>query len=454
VRVYGDTATLANPPTATILFRMPTHPPTAAPTERQGFAHLLRALRHRNYRLFITGQSFSLIGTWMQSIALNWLIYRLTGSAFLLGVVGFTNQIPVTIFAPLAGVFADRWNLHRTIIITQSLALIQAFLLAALVFSGTIQVWQIITLSLMLGFINAFDTPSRQSFIVHMVDDKRDLSNAIALNSSMVNAARLIGPSIAGVLIAWVGEGVCFLVNGFSYMAVIIALLAMRIVPKPNAGNGGNVMGNLKEGLRYAFATPPIRSLLLLMAAISIIGLPYPSLLPIFAKDILQGGPRTLGFLMGATGVGALCGAIYLASRRSVIGLDRVLSLAAGLLGIGLIFFSLSRVFWLSLGMMFFIGLGMMTQVASTNTLLQTIVDDDKRGRVISLFILSFMGMVPLGTLIAGSIASAIGAPLTLAINGAVCIVACLIFIIQLPKWRKQVHPIYVAKGILSRTSQ
>jgi MFS family permease len=428
---------------------MPIQPPSTASTERQGFAHLIRALRHRNYRLFITGQSFSLIGTWMQSIALNWLIYRLTGSAFLLGVVGFTNQIPVTIFAPLAGVFADRWNLHRTIIITQTLALIQAFLLAALVFSGTIQVWQIITLSLMLGFINAFDTPSRQSFIVQMVDDKRDLSNAIALNSSMVNAARLIGPSIAGVLIAWVGEGVCFLVNGFSYMAVIIALLAMRIVPKPNTSNGGHVLSNLKEGLRYTFATPPIRSLLLLMAAISIIGLPYPSLLPIFAKDILQGGAHTLGFLMGATGVGALTGAIYLASRRNVIGLDRVLSMAAGLLGVGLIFFSLSRVFWLSLGMMYFIGLGMMTQVASTNTLLQTIVDDDKRGRVISLFILSFMGMVPLGTLVAGTIASAIGAPLTLAINGAVCIVACLIFVIQLPKWRKQVRPIYVAKGIL-----
>ncbi len=428
---------------------MPIQPPSTASTERQGFANIVRALRHRNYRLFITGQSFSLIGTWMQSIALSWLIYRLTGSAFLLGVVGFTNQIPVTIFAPLAGVFADRWNLHHTIIITQTLALIQAFLLAALVFTQTVQVWQIIALSLMLGFINAFDTPCRQSFIVQMVDDKRDLSNAIALNSSMVNAARLIGPSIAGVLIAWVGEGACFLVNGFSYMAVIIALLAMHIVHKPSSGNGGHVISNLKEGLRYAFATPPIRSLLLLMAAISIIGLPYPSLLPIFAKDILHGGAHTLGFLMGATGVGALTGAIYLASRRNVIGLDRVLSMAGGLLGIGLIFFSLSRVFWLSLGMMFFIGLGMMTQVASTNTLLQTIADDDKRGRVISLFILSFMGMVPLGTLIAGSVASAIGAPLTLAINGAVCIVACLIFIIQLPKWRKQVRPIYVAKGIL-----
>jgi MFS family permease len=433
---------------------MPIPPPTNDSNERQGFAHLLRALRHRNYRLFFTGQSFSLIGTWMQSIALSWLIYRLTGSAFLLGVVGFTNQIPVTLFAPLAGVFADRWNLHRTIIITQTAALIQAFLLAALVFSGTVQVWQIISLSLLLGFINAFDTPSRQSFIVQMVDDKRDLSNAIALNSSMVNAARLIGPSIAGVLIAWIGEGACFLVNGFSYLAVIIALLAMRITKRPSSGNGGHVISNLKEGLRYAFATPPIRSLLLLMAAVSIIGLPYPSLLPIFAKDILHGGPKALGFLMGATGVGALTGAVYLAARRSVIGLDRVLSLAAGLLGIGLICFSLSRILWLSLGMMYFIGLGMMTQVASTNTLLQTIVDDDKRGRVISLFILSFMGMVPLGTLIAGSIASAIGAPLTLRINGAVCIIACLIFIFRLPKWRRQVHPIYVEKGILTGASQ
>jgi MFS family permease len=430
---------------------MATEPETASSSRPQGFCHLTRALRYRNYRLFFIGQSFSLIGTWMQSIALNWLVYRLTGSAFLLGVVGFTNQIPVTFFAPLAGVFADRWNLRRAIIITQTLAMLQAFLLATLVLTHTIQVWQIISLSLLLGLINAFDTPSRQSFIVHMVDDKRDLSNAIALNSSMVNAARLIGPSIAGVLIALVGEGACFLINGFSYMAVIVALSAMRIAIPRGSGNGGNVFKGLKEGVQYAFATPPIRSILLLMAAVSIIGLPYPSLLPIFAKDILHGDSRTLGFLMGATGVGALTGAVYLASRRNVIGLGRVLSLASSLLGAGLILFSLSNVVWISLGMMYLIGLGMMTQVASSNTLLQTIVDDDKRGRVVSLFIVAFMGMVPLGTLIAGSVASAIGAPLTLRINGAVCIIASLIFMIQLPRWRKQVRPIYIAKGILPR---
>ncbi len=430
---------------------MPPNSTAATPTRPEGLRHIFRALKNRNYRLFFTGQSFSLIGTWMQSISLSWLVYRLTGSAFLLGLIGFTNQIPVTVFAPIAGVFADRWNLRRTIVITQTLAMLQAFVLATLVFAGSIQVWQIIALSLVIGLINAFDTPARQSFIVQMVDDKRDLGNAIAMNSSMVNGARLIGPSIAGVLIAWVGEAVCFLVNGISYIAVIIALLLMRVKRREKQANGGNVLTDLKDGIRYVHGSPPIRSILLLTACVSLIGLSYPSLLPIFAKDILHGGPRTLGFLMGATGVGALSGALYLAARRNVVGLGRVLSIASLVLGCGLILFSLSETFWVSLGMMYLMGLGMMIQVATSNTLLQTIVDDDKRGRVMSLHVVSFMGMMPIGTLIAGSVASAIGAPLTLRINGVVCILASLIFMLNLPNWRRHVRPIYIAKGIIPR---
>jgi MFS family permease len=429
---------------------MQTRQPQTPSSTDAGSGYILRSLRHRNYRLFFGGQTISLIGTWMQQIALSWLVYRLTNSAFLLGLVGFTGQIPIFFIAPFAGVFADRWNLHRTLMITQTFAMIQALLLATLVLTQSIAVWQIVALSLALGLINAIDIPCRQSFMIQMVDDKRDLSNAIALNSSMVNGARLIGPSFAGLLIAAVGEGICFLFNGISYIAVIIALGAMRIAKRPFVKDHPAVMAGFKEGINYAFHNKPIRSVLLLMATVSLIGMPFPSLMPILARDILHGGPRTLGFLMGATGVGALTGAVYLASRRNVVGLVNLLAVASGLLGCGLILLSFSRIFWVSLACMFVTGMGMIVQVSASNALLQTIVDDDKRGRVVSLFVVSFMGMMPFGTLLAGSVASAIGAPMTFAIDGALCLLASAVFVLHLPTWRKHVHPIYIKKGILT----
>ena len=387
----------------------------------------------------------------MQSIALSWLVYRLTNSPFLLGLVSFLGQVPNFFFAPFAGVLADRWNRRRILIVTQTLAMIQAFVLAVLVLTHTIAVWQIISLALTLGLINSVDTPTRQSFMVNMIEDGADLPNAIALNSSMVNSARLVGPSIAGLLIAAVGEGACFLINGLSYLGVIAAIAAMRIPRQQSSRNHGSVLAGLKEGISYAFTTPPIRTILIMLAFISFVGINYASLMPIFARDILHGNSRTLGFLMGATGVGALSSAVYMASRKNVIGLGKVLASASGILGAALICVSFSHLFWLSLIFMFFVGLGMMLQVATSNTLVQTIVDDDKRGRVVSLYVVAFVGMVPWGNLTAGTVASAIGAPHTLLLNGSMCIIASLIFFMILPRWRKQVRPIYIEKGILER---
>jgi MFS family permease len=337
------------------------------------------------------------------------------------------------------------------LVITQTLAMVQAFILAALVLSGHIQVWHIVALSLCLGFINSFDFPMRQSFMIEMLEDKDDLSNAIALNSSMVNSARLIGPSIAGVVIAAVGEGVCFLLNGLSYIGVILALVAMRIPRKPEHVGDKNVLRGMKAGVRYAFSSTSIRSILILLAFISLIGFSYSSLLPIFARDILHGDSRTLGFLMAATGIGALVGAVYMAARKNALGLGRVLAAASGLLGAGLILMSLSHVVWLSLIVMFLVGLGMILQISSCNTILQTVVDEDKRGRVVSLYIVAFTGVVPYGNLLAGSVASAIGAPHTLLINGTLCIIASVVFALHLPKWRRHVRPIYISKGLLPK---
>jgi MFS family permease len=406
-------------------------------------------LRHRNYRLFFTGQGISLIGTWMQRIAMSWLVYRLTHSPFLLGVVGFAGLIPTFILSPVAGVMTDRWSRHRILVITQSLAMVQALVLAALVLTGVIAIWQIIALSIFLGIISALDMPSRQSFVVEMVESRDDLPNAIALNSSLFNAARLVGPSVAGVLIAAVGEGVCFLINGLSYIAVIAALLAMRIVPAETGPSRASIVHELKTGLAYAFGLAPIRAILLLLSMVSLVGMPYTVLMPVFAKDILHGGSRTYGFLMAAAGVGALMGAGYLASRRSVLGLGRTIVLAACLFGGGLILFSQSRWLWLSLALLVLSGFGMMVQMASSNTVIQTIVDDDKRGRVMSFYAMTFAGMAPFGSLLAGWTAQRIGAPWTLAVGGCCCIVGALVFASKLPALRRIVHPIYVNKGII-----
>jgi len=421
-----------------------------SPDNTNGLRLIFRALSHRNYRLFFGGQGISLIGTWMQQIAMNWLVYRLTQSALLLGVVGFTSRIPTFLLASLAGVLADRWNRHRVLVITQTLSMAQAMILAILVLTETIAVWQIIFLSLSLGLINALDVPTRQSFVVDMIERKEDLGNAIALNSSIVNGARLIGPSVAGMLIATLGEGMCFLLNGLSFIAVIAALMAMKMKSKNKAEQRSQVFKGLKEGFSYAFGFAPIRSVLLLLALVSLMGMPYAVLMPIFAEKILHGGPQALGFLLGATGVGAIAGSIYLASRKSVLGLGRVIVISSTVFGIGLIAFSLSRLFWLSLLMMLLIGFGMMVQMASSNTVLQTIVEEDKRGRVMSFYTMAFMGMVPFGSLLAGSLANMIGAPNTVMIGGVTCILGSISFAKKLPTLRKIIRPIYVEKGIIS----
>ncbi len=433
----------------------PPAPRPAAPAAegRGGGAFLVRALRHRNYRLFFSGQSVSLVGTWMTRIATSWLVYRLTGSAWMLGLVGFAGQIPSFLLAPLAGVLVDRWDRHRLLVVTQVLAMLQSAALAALALAGVIRIWHILALSLFQGLINAFDMPGRQAFVVEMVDSRADLANAIALNSSMVNAARLIGPAIGGALIAAVGEGWCFALDALSYLAVIGSLLAMRL-PHRAAGQQGTaakppVLAELRAGFAYAAGSGPIRSILLLLAIVSLVGMPYTVLMPIFASQILHGGPHTLGFLMGATGVGALGGAVYLASRRSVLGLGRLIPWMSALFGAGLIGFALSRSLWLSLALLLVTGAGFMAQMAASNTLLQTLVDDDKRGRVMSFYTMAFMGTAPFGSLFAGGIAHHLGAPAALLAGGAGCLLGAAWFARKLPALRAEVRPIYMQKGIL-----
>lgn len=383
---------------------------------------------------------------------MGWLVYRLTESPFLLGFVGFADHIPSVLFTPFAGVLIDRWDRHRVLIATQVLAMLQAFVMAALIFTGTVQVWHIIGLSLFLGAVNSFDMPTRQTFVVEMVEDRRALGNALALNSSMVQAARMVGPAVAGMIIAIAGEGGCFLVNAVSYLAVIASLLLMKIRPvQPEAKDSGIIQG-LKEGLVYAFGFFPIKSVILLLSLVSLLGLPYIVLMPIFARDILHGGPKVLGFLMGAIGIGALSSAVYLATRRSVLGLPRTLAFAPVLLGLSLIMFSRSHTLWLSLILLTLSGAGMIVQFTATNTLLQTVVEDDKRGRVMSLYTLAFMGTYPLGSLIEGSLASRIGAPDTLLIAGLCCILGAAVFAWKLPKFRKAVRPVYVRKGIITES--
>lgn len=415
-----------------------------------GWALMWRALRNRNYQLFFAGQGISLIGTWMTRIATSWLVYRLTGSAWLLGLVGFAGQIPTFILSPFAGVLVDRWNRHRLLVATQVLAMLQSLALGVLTLTGLINIQQLLWLSLMQGIINSFDMPARQAFVVEMVERKEDLPNAIALNSSLVNAARLVGPSLGGILIAAVGEAWCFLLDGVSYVAVIVSLLAMRLTPhiRQQAANAG-VLQQLREGWLYASRFSPVRNTLLLLALVSLVGMPYTVLMPVFANEILHGGPYTLGWLMAASGVGALSGALVLAARESVLGLGKFIPLMAGVFGAGLIAFSFSRWLWLSLVMMVVTGVGFMVQMAVSNTLLQTIVEEDMRGRIMSFYTAAFLGTAPFGSLLAGSVADWLGAPHTLLLGGLGCIAGALLFAKSLPALRQEVRPIYVRKGIL-----
>jgi len=413
----------------------------------------LPAFRSRNYRLFFAGQSISLIGTWMTQTATIWLVYRLTNSPVLLGVVGFTSQIPSFFLAPFGGVFVDRFSRQRTLIGTQILAMIQSLALFLLAWTGVIHIWHIIVLSLFQGFINAFDAPARQAFVPELVERREDLTNAIAVNSTMFNGARLIGPAIGGLLLARVGPAYCFLIDGLSYIAVIIGLLAMKIKPRTIVVSSVHPLQRIKEGFEYAFGFAPIRTILLLSALVSFFGMQYNVFVPIFAEKILQGNADTLGFLMAASGVGALAGGIYLATRQTVVGLGKLMALAPGILGLGLIGFALSHSLPLSLFTMLFVGFGTIMQIAAGNTILQTIVEEDKRGRLMSLYTMSFLGMTPIGNLLGGVLANHIGTPNTLIIDGIACILGSLFFVRQLPTLRQMIRPIYTKQGLLTGTN-
>lgn len=420
-----------------------------------GVRRIFRSLQYRNFKLFFMGQGISLIGTWMQMIAGGWLAYDLTAGqpegirAIWLGVVAFAGRIPTFLLAPLAGVFVDRWNRWRLVIVTQIIAMIQAALLAAATLSHTITLGQLIGLSFILGVINALDIPARQSFVIEMVDNPNDLNNAIALNSMIVNGARILGPAIGGVLLGALGAGFCFLINAVSYVAVIAALLAMQVKPSGRRIATGHILANLREGIHYAFGFAPIRNVLLLLTLVSLSGASYPVLLPVFAQQVLHRGSGLYAMLFAVSGFGAMIGAIFLAMRESVRGLSFWIALAPAIMGFGLIGLGLSRWMSMSLLVMPVIGFGMLVQMASSNTLIQTLVDDHMRGRVMSLYSMAFMGMVPLGSLLAGLMARLIGAPATVAVNGLWCMVGSFLFFHQIQAFRRQVHPVYVRKGIM-----
>lgn len=419
------------------------------------FNNLFRALRNKNYRLFFYGQSLSLLGTWIQQVALSWLIYSVTNSAFLLGFVMFAGQLPTFLIAPFAGVFADRYDKHKIIIITQVVSMLQSILLAIFVLTNNINISVLIILNILLGIANSFDIPTRQSFVIQMVEHKEDLPNAIALNSSIVNGSRLIGPAIAGILVASLGEGICFLINAISFVFVIISLALMKVKKEENVDHeNGSILKQLKEGYHYSFGFLPIRSVILLLAAVSLFGNPYMVLLPVFAKNILNGDATTLGYLNSAVGLGALSAALYLASRKSTLGLGKIIATTTFIFALSLISFSFSKTFPLSFIILLFCGFGMMMQTAGSNTILQTLSNDDMRGRVMSFYTVAFRGMAPFGSLWAGTFADKFGAPLTVLISGIVCLGAGILFFKNLKIIRIAAKPIYQQKGLIPEAAK
>jgi MFS family permease len=445
----------------------------------QNLKHMLRALRGRNYAMFFVGQGLSLIGMWMQSVALGLLVWKMTHKEMSLGLVGFASQIFGFALTPFAGVFSDRWNRHRVLLATQAMAMLQAILLAALTLTGVVHLWHVIALAAFLGLVSALDMPTRQAFVVQMVARREDLPNAIALNSFIFNGARLVGPFIAAMIIpliggrfafAYAGEGACFAINAMSYLAVIAALLAMRLPPWRPSPNQQHVLHSLKEGFRYSFGFAPIRMILLMLGLICFVAMPYSVLLPAIAAKSLHAGrveipllclgkhcimlkyENTVGILVSSAGMGALLGALLLASRKSIAGLGRLIAIAMAVLGVGMIGFALSKYVWLSMPLLVLIGFGFMLQMASSNTILQTIVDDDKRGRVMSFYTMSFLGTAPFGALLAGSLATHIGAPMTILLSGVIAILGSIVFALRLPLLLKHMRPIYVKMGIISDT--
>jgi MFS family permease len=413
-------------------------------------SHAWRALRHRNFQLFFFGQSISLVGTWMTRLATSWLVYRMTHSALLLGIVGFSGQVVAFLLGPFAGVWVERLDRRKLLVWTQIGGAVQSLALAALTLAQVINLWEIIALSALQGLINAFDMPGRQSFLVQMVEDRNDLGNAIAINSSMANGARLIGPAIAGLVIAAAGEGWCFLIDGVSYFPVIASLLAMRINPMEIRRNASSMIGQMREGWDYVRTFRPIRTILLLFALLSLMGWPYSVLLPVFAVQVLHGGPHTLGWLAGASGIGALVSAFSLAVRKTVSGLTRMLQIAAAVLGGALVLFGLSNTLWLSLVLMVFAGFGLIQGASASNTIIQSLVPEDKRARVMSYYTMAFFGAAPVGSLLAGTLAHRIGAPHTVILTGAFCIAGSLWFTCERPKIRPVMRPIYKDRGLLS----
>ena len=408
----------------------------------------LRSLRHRNYRLFFAGQGVSLIGTWMQTTALAWLVYQKTRSMKMLGIVAFATAVPSLLITPLAGVISDRVNRRPILIITQTLAMIQAFVLAALVFTNTLQVWHIVALGIFLGLTVAFDMPTRQAFVVEMIDDRRDLSNAIALNSLMFNSARFIGPAIAGPVIKLFGEGPVFAANGLSYIAVIASYFSMKMHPKPPRRAGARVLAELREGVVYVFTHRGIRSILLLLSLMSLIAMPYGTLMPVFARDILHGDVNTYGWLLTCVGLGAIVGSVHMASRKDVKGFGRKILFAAAAMGVALVLFSQSRFFWLSSALLVVMGFCAIVQMASCNTVVQTLVPDDKRGRVMGLYGLCFLGVAPFGSLLIGWVAERIGAPVTVLFGGFASLLAVAFLASKLVSIDRMVHPMESVAGV------
>ncbi len=417
--------------------------------ETSRIPEMFRALKHRNYQYFFIGQLLSLIGTWMQSVAQAWLVYRLTDSTVLLGLIAFSGQIPVFLFATLGGAIADKYNRQRILQVTQTIAMILATVLTVLTLTGLIQVWHIFVIAALLGLTNAFDIPTRQAFIVDLIE-RKDLTNAIALNSSMFNGARIVGPAVAGVLVATAGEGWCFGINAVSYIAVLTGLSLIRIETRRKVPVPGSAISNIVEGFKFVCKTSPIRSLLLLLGVVSLMGSPYAVLMPIFAGQILEGGASGLGILMGASGVGALAGALALAARKSLKGLGRWIAFASAGFGACLILFSFSRSFWLSAAFLVPAGFAMMIQMAASNTLVQSMIPDELRGRVMAVYSMMFMGMAPLGAMFAGTVAQNIGAPYTVAIGGAVCIIAATFFAFNLKEFRSEAREIIIALNMAS----
>ncbi len=417
------------------------------------YSHGWRALRHRNFQLFFFGQGVSVIGTWMTRLATTWLVYHLTHSALLLGVVSFAGQIVSFLLGPFAGVWVERFERRKLLLWTQGAAGIQAFALAALTLMHVITLWEIIALAAFQGVINAFDMPGRQSFLIQMVEDRNDLSNAIAINSSMANGARLIGPAIAGLVVAAYGEGACFLIDGISYFAVIASLLLMQIKPLNFSRSQANMLEQMREGWDYVSTFRPVRAILVLFVLLSLLGYSWAVLLPLFAAQVLHGGPSTLGWLMGASGVGALISAVSLAFRRSVVGLTSMLQISSTMLGPALMLFGLSHTLWLSIPLMALVGFAMLQAASVSNTIIQSLVPEEMRARAMSYYTMAFFGAAPFGSLFAGVLADRIGAPHTVIVTGALCLAASVWFSTELPKIRTIIRAVYLQMGLIPVSS-